>query len=65
MEVIGVTALACGLICVGTCNEDVTTTLLQILMEKNGTNDLKDNFAKFLPLGIGLCYLGKQSFDLI
>ena len=60
MEVIGVTALACGLICVGTCNEDVTTTLLQILMEKNGTNDLKDNFAKFLPLGIGLCYLGKQ-----
>lgn len=60
MEVIGVTALACGLICVGTCNEDVTTTLLQILMEKNGTNDLKDTFAKFLPLGIGLCYLGKQ-----
>ena len=60
MEVIGVTALACGLICVGTCNEDVTTTLLQILMEKNGSNDLKDTFAKFLPLGIGLCYLGKQ-----
>ena len=60
MEVIGVTALACGLICVGTCNADVTTTLLQILMEKNGSNDLKDTFAKFLPLGIGLCYLGKQ-----
>ena len=60
MEVIGITALACGLICVGTCNEDVTTTLLQILMEKNGTNDLKDSFAKFLPLGIGLCYLAKQ-----
>jgi len=60
MEVIGITALACGLICVGNCNEDVTTTLLQILMEKNGTNDLKDPFAKFLPLGIGLCYLGKQ-----
>merc|ERR1711902_156192 len=60
MEVIGITVLACGLICVGNCNEDVTTTLLQILMEKNGTNDLKDSFAKFLPLGIGLCYLGKQ-----
>ena len=29
MEVIGITALACGLICVGTCNEDVTTTILQ------------------------------------
>merc|ERR1712223_2363303 len=60
MEVIGITALACGLICVGNCNEDVTTTLLQILMEKNGTNDLKDSFAKFLPLGVGLCCLGKQ-----
>merc|ERR1712045_733698 len=23
-------------------------------------SDLKDSFAKFLPLGIGLCYLGKQ-----
>merc|ERR1712045_446276 len=34
MEVIGITALACGLICVGTCNEDVTTTILQVLMEK-------------------------------
>lgn len=22
--------------------------------------DLKDPFAKFLPLGIGLCFLGKQ-----
>jgi 26S proteasome regulatory subunit N1 len=60
MEVIGVTALACGLICVGTCNEDVTTTILQILMEKAESNDLKDTFAKFLPLGVGLCYLGKQ-----
>jgi len=28
-------------------------------MEKSAT-DLKDCFAKYLPLGIGLCYLGKQ-----
>ena len=58
-QVVGVTALACGLIAVGSCNGDVTSTILQTLMEKSET-DLKDSFAKFLPLGIGLCYLGKQ-----
>ena len=50
MEVIGVAALACGLISVGSCNDDVTTTILQTLMEKSA-QDLKDPFAKYLPLG--------------
>merc|ERR1712087_530745 len=59
MEVIGVAALACGLISVGSCNDDVTTTILQTMMEKS-EQDLKDPYAKYLPLGIGLCYLGKQ-----
>lgn len=59
MEVIGVTALATGMVAVGSCNGDVTSTILQTLMEKSGA-DLKDSFAKYLPLGIGLCYLGKQ-----
>ena len=59
MEVIGVTALALGLISVASCNEDVTTTLLQTLMEKSAL-ELKEPFAKYLPLGIGLCFLGKQ-----
>jgi 26S proteasome regulatory subunit N1 len=59
MEIVGVAALALGLIAVGSCNNDVTTTLLQTLMEKSEA-DLKDPFAKFLPLGIGLCYLAKQ-----
>jgi len=59
MEVIGVTALATGLIAVGSCNSDVTSTILETLIEKSPT-DLKDCFAKYLPLGLGLCYLGKQ-----
>jgi len=59
MEVIGVTALATGLIAVGSCNGEVTSTILQTLMEKSGA-DLKDCYAKYLPLGIGLCFLGKQ-----
>jgi len=59
MEVIGVAALACGLIAVGSCNGEVTSTILQTLMEKSEA-DLKESYAKFLPLGIGLCFLGKQ-----
>merc|ERR1712106_1135601 len=59
MEGVGGTALATGLIAVGSCNGEVTSTILQTLMEKSET-ELKDSFAKFLPLGIGLCYLGKQ-----
>merc|ERR1711970_307862 len=29
-------------------------------MEKSESDALKESFAKYLPLGIGLCYLGKQ-----
>uniref|UniRef100_A0A2I2YGY7 26S proteasome non-ATPase regulatory subunit 2 n=1 Tax=Gorilla gorilla gorilla TaxID=9595 RepID=A0A2I2YGY7_GORGO len=42
MEVAGVTALACGMIAVGSCN-----------------GDLKDSYARWLPLGLGLNHLGK------
>jgi len=59
MEVVGMAALSCGLIAVGSCNGEVTSTILQTLMEKTET-DLKDSYAKFLALGLGLTYLGRQ-----
>lgn len=52
-------ALSCGMIAVGSCDDEVTTVLLQTLMEKTET-ELKDPFAKFLALGLGLTYLGRQ-----
>ncbi|XP_053982207.1 26S proteasome non-ATPase regulatory subunit 2 [Hylaeus anthracinus] len=58
-EVIGVTGLALGMVAVGSCNAYVTTTILNTLIENLDTN-LKDTYARFLPLGIGLCFLGKQ-----
>uniref|UniRef100_A0A8C1X3G6 26S proteasome non-ATPase regulatory subunit 2 n=1 Tax=Cyprinus carpio TaxID=7962 RepID=A0A8C1X3G6_CYPCA len=58
MEVAGVTALACGMIAVGSCNGDVTSTVLQTIMEKS-EQELKDTFARWLPLGLGLNHLGK------
>ena len=38
MEVVGVTALAVGMIAVGSCNGEVTSTILQTLMEKSATD---------------------------
>uniref|UniRef100_A0A3P9MJH0 26S proteasome non-ATPase regulatory subunit 2 n=1 Tax=Oryzias latipes TaxID=8090 RepID=A0A3P9MJH0_ORYLA len=58
MEVVGVTALACGMIAVGSCNGDVTSTIVQTIMEKN-EQELRDTYARWLPLGLGLNHLGK------
>jgi 26S proteasome regulatory subunit N1 len=58
MEVVGVSALALGLIAIGTANGDVTSILMQTLLERS-EQELKETFAKFLALSIGLIYLGK------
>lgn len=58
MEVVGVSALALGLIAIGTANGEVTSTLMQTLLERS-ESELKETFSKFLALSIGLIYLGK------
>lgn len=58
-EVLGITALSLGMIAVGSCNAEVTGTLLQVIMERS-ESELKDTYAKFLPLGLGLVYLARQ-----
>uniref|UniRef100_A0A4W3HXI2 Proteasome 26S subunit ubiquitin receptor, non-ATPase 2 n=1 Tax=Callorhinchus milii TaxID=7868 RepID=A0A4W3HXI2_CALMI len=58
MEVIGVTALACGMIAVGSCNGEVTSTILETIMDKS-EQELKDTYSRWLPLGLGLNHLGK------
>jgi 26S proteasome regulatory subunit N1 len=59
LEVAGLAALACGLVSVGTGNPDVTSNILQCILERTDA-ELKDNHARFIALGLGLCYLGKQ-----
>ena len=56
------TALACGMIAVGSCNGDVTSTIVQTIMEKSEL-ELKDTYARWLPLGLGLNHLGTQQTD--
>jgi len=58
MEIVGVCALSLGLIAIGTANGEVTSTLMQTLLERTEV-ELKETFSKFLALAIGLIYLGK------
>lgn len=60
-EVIAMAALACGLISVGSCNPEVTDTIVQAMMTPRNEADLRDTYARFLPLGLGLNLLGKQT----
>lgn len=59
MEVLGMAGLACGMISVGSGNPEVTATIMQTIMERSET-EMKDTYARFLPLGLGLCHLGRQ-----
>jgi len=59
MEVLGTAALALGMINVGTGNGDITGALLSILMEKDAAA-LSVTHSRYLALGLGLLYLGKQ-----
>lgn len=54
-------ALACGMISVGSCNGEVTSTILQTMMERPEA-DLKETYSKFLALGLALTYLGTEKF---
>ena len=56
---IGQTALACGIIAVGSCNGDVNLHLIQTLLERTEPQR-KDTHCRFLALGMGLTYLGNR-----
>jgi 26S proteasome regulatory subunit N1 len=51
--------LALGMICVGRCDENVGSTLVQKLMEASD-EDLEHSHARYLCLGLGLLFLGKM-----
>ena len=58
-QVIGMAAIACGLVAIGTCNGDVTSTILQTMMERSEA-EVKETNSRNLALGLGLTFLGKM-----
>ncbi|KAL8031536.1 hypothetical protein ABFX02_13G032500 [Erythranthe guttata] len=59
LDVIAFTAISLGLVFVGSCNEDIAQAIIIALMDRSEA-ELGDPLARFLPLGLGLLYLGKQ-----
>jgi len=59
MELSSYAALSLGMIFAGTCNGDISSAILQVIMERED-KDLKDTYARFMGVGFGLLYLGKQ-----
>jgi len=57
-EVVAMTALACGLISLGTPNSEVVSAILQTLLDLPVAELTDGHYSKFLPLALGLCYLG-------
>lgn len=58
-EVLGVAALGLGQIYVGTCDGDTNEAIVTAILTRQDA-DLADPSAKFLALGLGLLYFGKQ-----
>ncbi|KAI8377981.1 armadillo-type protein [Radiomyces spectabilis] len=59
MELSSMAALSLGMVFVGSCNGDITSTILQTMMEREDVH-LKDTWSRFMALGLGLLFLGKQ-----
>ena len=59
IEVAGFAALALGLVFAGSCHADSSEAILQSLMMRTEA-ELSEPYAKFLPVALGLLYLGKQ-----
>lgn len=59
LDVIAFAALCLGMIYVGSCNEEVAQSIIFALMDRSEA-ELGDPLTRFLPLGLGLLYLGKQ-----
>ncbi|BES96279.1 26S proteasome [Nesidiocoris tenuis] len=57
-EVVAMAALACALITLGTPHSKVVSTILQTLLDMPATEMNEGHYSKFLPLALGLCYLG-------
>lgn len=60
MQISAMAALACGLIYVGSSHPDVTEAIITTLMDEDRQNQLKDKWTRFMALGLGLLYFGKQ-----
>ncbi|KAJ1972597.1 proteasome regulatory particle base subunit [Dimargaris xerosporica] len=59
MDLAALSALTAGLVTIGSCHGELTSTILEALTERSKTQ-LDHSFARYMGVGLALMYLGKQ-----
>ncbi|KAK1307115.1 26S proteasome non-ATPase regulatory subunit 2 1A [Acorus calamus] len=62
VEVLAFTAISLGLVFVGSCNEMLEQTFINLL-KKHREDALNDSLIRFLPVALGLLFLGKEDYS--
>ena len=60
MRVSAMAALACGLVFVGSSHAEAGEAIIMTLMDDERKSQLTDKWTRFLALGLGLLYFGRQ-----
>lgn len=60
MQMSALAALSCGLIHVGSANPTATEDIMSVLLDEERGNQFSDKWMRFLALGLGLLYFGRQ-----
>lgn len=60
MQISAMAALSCGLIFVGTSNDEVSEAIVNTLLDEDRASQLTDKWTRFLGLGLGLLFFGQQ-----
>jgi 26S proteasome regulatory subunit N1 len=60
MQLSAMAALSLGLIFIGSAQSDVLETIFTTFMDEERSSQLKDKWTRFMALGVGLLYFGRQ-----
>ncbi|KAI2637135.1 26S proteasome regulatory complex, non-ATPase subcomplex, Rpn1 subunit [Hypomontagnella submonticulosa] len=60
MQISGMAALAIGMVCVGSANPTAIEDIMGVLMDDERGNQFSDKWTRFLALGLGLLFFGRQ-----
>ncbi|KAK6202149.1 proteasome regulatory particle base subunit [Pestalotiopsis sp. IQ-011] len=60
MQISSMAALSLGLTFVGTSNADISEAIVETLMDDGRKSQLTDKWTRFLALGLGLLFFGRQ-----
>ncbi|KAG5889970.1 hypothetical protein JTB14_020258 [Gonioctena quinquepunctata] len=60
LEILSILSLSCGLISLGKSDNEVTTTILNKIMELKESEVMKTSYMRLVGLGLALCYFGAQ-----